>query len=497
MWPPSPNATPVADTRAPTDAGHPGPGSRVDLRHPARQRIHVVGIGGTGLAPMATVLVAMGHAVSGSDRVESANLARLRALGARITIGHDPSAVGGVDVVVASSAVPAANVELVEAQRRHLPMLWRSEALAAICATRRTLAVAGTKGKTTTSAMLAAILAEAGLEPSYIIGGDLHGVGHGAMWRPDGHWLVVEADESDGTFLGLGPEGVIVTNVLPDHLEFYGGLRGLHDAFAAVVAAVPGPRVLGADDPGSAALAAVGAHNAAAGSSAPATLTFGAAVGASVRMTALDAGRRQVSFDVEVGGSHPGRIELGVPGEHNARNACGALAMALAVGVPFEVARRALGTFREVARRFEFRGERDGVTYVDDYAHLPSALEAVLATARAGGWDRVIAVFQPHRFSRTQSLHPDFADSFADADVVVITDVYGAGEAPRPGVTGQLVADAVTAAHPDADVRYVPERAGVAVYLASLLRPGDLCLTLGAGDLDTLPIELLVSPEPS
>ena len=453
----------------------------VDLSAP--QSIHVVGIGGTGMAPIATVLLAMGHAVSGSDHAESANLARLRGLGARVVVGHDPSSIEGATVVIASSAVPASNVEMVEARRRQVPVLWRAEALAAICATRRTVAVAGTKGKTTTAAMLAAILIEAGWCPSFIIGGDLHGLGHGAMWQPDGDWLVVEADESDGTFLGLGPEAVVVTNVLPDHLDFYGGWAALQDAFAAFVGGTPGPRVLGADDPGSAALRLVGG--------ACEAVTFGVAAGSAVRMTGLRSGRRSVGFDVEVRGLLAGHIELGVPGGHNARNACAALAMALALGVPFEVAGRALGAFREVARRFQWRGERDGVTYVDDYAHLPSAVEAVLDTARGGGWGRVVAVFQPHRYSRTEALHADFADAFAQADVVVLTDVYGAGEAPRPGVTGQLIVDAVTGAHPGADVRYVPDRADLAAHLAGVLRPGDLCLTLGAGDLNTLPAELL------
>jgi UDP-N-acetylmuramate--alanine ligase len=441
------------------------------------------------MTPIATVLLGMGHAVSGSDRAESGNLAHLRALGARVEVGHAPGHLDGVEVVVASSAVPRDNIELVDAARRGLPVLWRSEALASICATRRTLAVAGTKGKTTTSAMLAAILSEAGWHPSFIIGGDLHGIGPGAVWRPEGDWLVVEADESDGTFLVLDPEGIVVTNVLPDHLDFYGGIPQLRDAFADVVARCPGPRVLSTDDPGAAGLTAAPAVREAS------VVTFGTAEGADVRMTAVRGGRGGIGFDVERTGEHLGRVELSVPGAHNARNACGAMAMALAVGVPFDVVGSALRAFREVARRFEWRGERDGITYIDDYAHLPSAVEVVLATARAGGWDRIVAVFQPHRYSRTQSVHAAFADAFVDADVVVLTDVYPAGEAPRPGITGRLLLDAVTAAHPDADVRYVADRDDLAGYLAALLRPGDLCLTLGAGDLHALPTELLARPE--
>jgi UDP-N-acetylmuramate--alanine ligase len=463
----------------------PRPGVTVDLSHP--RHVHVVGVGGTGMTPIATVLVGMGHVLTGSDRAESANLAHLRTLGAGITVGHDPAHLDGVDVVIASSAVPAGNIELVEAARRGLPILWRSEILASICATRRTLAVTGTKGKTTTTAMLAAILTAAGWDPSYIIGGDLHGTGHGAVWRPEGEWLVVEADESDGTFLVLDVEGVVVTNVLPDHLDFYGGRPQLQEAFAYFVGRAAGPRVLGADDAGTRALAA-GDDGA---------VTFGTSADALVRMTGVRRGRRQIGFDVAHDGVPLGRVELGVPGDHNARNACGALALALAVGVSFDVARHALGAFREVARRFEWRGERDGITFVDDYAHLPSAVQAVLATAREGRWDRIVAVFQPHRYSRTASIYADFADAFVDADVAVLTDIYAAGEAPRPGISGQLVVDAVRAAHPDADVRYVVDRAGLAARLEDILRSGDLCLTLGAGDLNLLPAELHAQPEES
>jgi UDP-N-acetylmuramate--alanine ligase len=453
--------------------------TRVDLARP--QRVHVVGIGGAGMRPIALVLIEMGHSVSGSDQRESPAVAGLRALGVDVVVGHDPDRVAAADLVAASSAVPYDDPELVEARRLGRTVLWRAHLLGALTAMRRTLAVSGTKGKTTTTAMLAAILERAGWDPSYIVGGDLHGVGQGARWRA-GEWLVVEADESDGTFLALATEGVVVTNVQRDHLDFYGGEEQLASAFGRFVAAASGPKVIGVDDPGSAALVAQVPTD---GS----VVTFGTVAGAGVRVERLVSAREGATFDLRIDGVAEA-VTLAVPGAHNAANAAAAAAMATAVGIPFATVRAALAGFREVARRFERRGERDGVTFIDDYAHLPSALAAVLATARQGGWARIVAVFQPHRYSRTESIHRDFADAFVDADVVVLTDVYAAGEAPRPGVDGRLLVDAVLEAHPDADVHYVAERSRLASVVGSLLRPGDVCLSLGAGDLDRLADEL-------
>lgn len=447
----------------------------------SRRRIHVVGIGGTGMSAIASVLAAMGHHVTGSDLKASAAVDRLIGLGIQVWIGHQPDHVEGADLVTASSAVPAGNVELVEAAARHVPVLRRAETLAGICAIRPTLAVAGTHGKTTTSSMLALILAVSDMRPSYIIGGDINEVGSGAVWNPDGSWLVVEADESDGTFLELATQGVIVTSVEPDHLDFYGSRQRLEDAFGRFLAAAPGPRVVCLDDPVAARLC----------ETVDPVITYGRHRGADYRMVDVTTGRAGSGFEVVSGGRSLGRVDLAVPGEYNARNACAALAMALAVGADLADARRALGRYAGVARRFEFRGQRGGVTFVDDYGHLPSEVRAVLAAARAGRWNRVVAVFQPHRYSRTASLWADFADAFVDADVVFITGIYASGELPRPGVSGELIADAVTAAHPDRDVRYVADHDALVAEISATLRPGDLCLTLGAGDLTLLPDALL------
>jgi UDP-N-acetylmuramate--alanine ligase len=469
----------VADPNAPV-----GDWRSVDLT--VRRRVHVVGIGGTGMSVLATLLLGMGHTVTGSDVGETISIERLRALGAAITIGHDPAAVEGADVVTYSSAVPETNVEVVAARQRGITVLIRAGILAAICATRRTLAVSGTHGKTTTTSMLWTILLTAGLHPSCVVGGDIHGLATGAVWDPEGEWLVVEADESDATFLQLPVEGVVVTNVESDHLEFYGGLEPLREAFGEFFRHATAVRVTSADDPGAMLVAER--------TGLPDITTFGAAPGASLQLSDLDLRRDGASFTAALDGRPLGAIHLGVPGRHNLANAAAALALALRVGVSFTDTAAALAGFREVARRFEWRGEAGGISYVDDYGHLPSEVKAVIATARTGSWSRIVAVFQPHRYSRTQQLFADFADAFVGADVVILTGIYPSGEAPRLGVTGALIYDAVTAAHPDADVRYVEERADVAGVVRSVLRPGDLCLTLGAGNLNRLPDELLGGP---
>jgi UDP-N-acetylmuramate--alanine ligase len=456
------------------------PDPALDLDH--THRIHLIGAGGAGMSAVATVLSAMGHRVTGSDLKASAALDRLRSLGMHVVVGHDAAHVRGADVVVASTAVPASNPEVVEAQRLAIPVLRRAQALAAITATRSTVAVAGTHGKTTTSSMLALILVEAGLRPSFIIGGDITEIGSGAAWG-DGEWLVVEADESDGTFLELDRRVAVVTSVEADHLDHYGSLSAVEDAFTTFLEGTCGARVTCADEPGAARLGrAAGA------------VSYGTSDAAGYRMVDVRTDRAGSRFDVVHERRRLGRIDLPVPGLHNARNACGALVAALAVGAPFEAAERALARYAGVARRFEFRGERAGVSYVDDYAHLPGEVRAAVAAARNGGWRRLVVVFQPHRYSRTAALWQAFGDSFTGADLVVITDVYSAGEAPRPGVNGRLIVAAISDADPDAAAVYLPDHAELVAYLRRQLRAGDLCLTLGAGDLTLLPDELLDEP---
>ncbi len=442
--------------------------------------VHVVAVGGAGMSAIATVLAAMGHRVTGSDLRDSPVLDRLRALGVEVTVGHDAANLPDhVDLVAISTAVPDDNPEVAEARRRGVPVVRRTALLAAIAGRRRAVAVAGTHGKTTTSAMLALVLLEGGLEPSYIVGGRVADLGHGAAWG-EGEWFVVEADESDGSGFAMPHAAAIVTNVEPDHLEYHGSVENLHAAFARFLADTTGPRLVCADDPVARRLGAeVGA------------LGYGTADGADLHMAEVVAGRHGIGFEVWRNGALLGAVQVPLPGVHNARNACAALAMGLELGVPFEAAARALGRFGGVDRRFEHRGEAAGVTFVDDYAHLPTEVAAAVAAARDGGWRRVVTVFQPHRYSRTAALWPEFADAFVGSDLLVVTDVYAADEAPRPGVSGKLVLDAVLDAHGRQAAAYLPALDDVVGYLAARLRPGDLCLTLGAGDLTGVPDRVL------
>ncbi len=455
--------------------------STIDLGSP--QRVHVVGVGGAGMSAIATVLARMGHTVTGSDLKTSTGLTRLEGLGVHVDIGHDAGNVPpDADAVAISTAVPPTNPEVRAAHERGIPVLRRADILAAIAATRRTIAVAGTHGKTTTSSMLAVVLLGADLDPSFIIGGDVNEIGTGAAWN-GGEWFVVEADESDGTFLELGAEGVVVTNVEPDHLGHYGSFDALVDSFDRFLGEATGPRIVCADD--DVALRLAKQHGA---------TTYGTSPDADYRLVVHESGRVGTRFEIHRDEKPLVEVQLPVPGLHNARNATGALVAGVLLGATPEEAAAALGRYGGVARRFQFRGERDGVTFVDDYAHLPTEVRAALATAKDGGWNRVVCVFQPHRYSRTGDLWRDFADAFVDADLLVVTDVYPSGEAPRPGVTGRLIVQAVLDAHPKAWVAYLPRRDDQLAYLRARLRPGDICLTLGAGDLTSLPDALLDAP---
>jgi UDP-N-acetylmuramate--alanine ligase len=450
----------------------------LDLSRP--RTLHIVGIGGAGMSGIAAVLTRMGHQVSGSDLKDSPALARLRLLGVDARVGHRAEHLPAVvDVVVCSTAIPATNPEVAAAVARGVPVLRRADALRALVATRRSIAVAGSHGKTTTSSMLALCLRAAGWHPSFLIGGDLHEVGSNAAYD-DGEWLVVEADESDGTFLELAPDAAIVTNVAADHLDHYGTFDALVDAFARFLDGVTGPRVVGADDPVAARLAAA----------RPGVRTFGWS-SPDYRLDDYEGGREGSRFRLHRADEPLGVLELPIPGRHNALNAAGAAALALELGVDFDAVARALGGFGGVARRFQFRGDIDGVTLIDDYAHNPGKVAAVLRAAREGGWRRVVAVFQPHRYSRTATLWRDYADAFVDADQVVLTDIYGAEETPQPGVTGRLVLRAILDAHPATQVTYLPRRADVVAHALDLARPGDVLVTLGAGDLNTVPDEWL------
>ena len=434
------------------------------------------------MSAIALILKDMGHTVSGSDLKDSAVTQRLSSRGIVVAIGHAAENLGEADAVTSSPAVGPENPELQAARTHGVPVMPRSEVLAAICSTRRCLAVAGTHGKTTTASMLSLILVEAGMRPSFVIGADVNEIGSNAEWDT-GDWLVVEADESYGTFRALRPDLAVLTSVEPDHLDYYGTFDALRDAFVAFVEQAVDGAVVCADDPEA---AAIGRSTAAR--------SVGTADDADYRMSGLEQGRSSVSFRLHGPDGELGPLHVGVPGVHNARNAAVAAVAALLAGAPYAAAQAALARFAGVTRRFEFRGEAAGVTFVDDYAHLPGEVRVALATAKAGGWRRIVAVFQPHRFSRTAALADQFGTAFSAADELVVTDVYSAGERAVPGVSGRLIVDAVRPQDPGLTVTYAPGWEELRRTVAAILRPGDLCLTLGAGDLTTLPDELLESP---
>ena len=469
--------------------GDASPAPELD-RLAARGRVHLVGVGGAGMSAVAALLVARGLRVSGSDARESPALEALRAAGVVVHLGHDGANVDGAGTLVVSSAIRPTNPELVRAQELGLPVLHRSAALAALMDGRRSVAVAGAHGKTTTSAMIAVTLEAAGLDPSYVIGGTvlrtapdgapaatsaLGGARHGA-----GDVLVAEADESDGSFLAYRPTIAVVTNVEPDHLDHYGTREAFEQAFVAFTRRVvpEGWLVACADDPVAAALAQE------ARAAGVRVRTYGTHPGADVRIgpwTGSGTGGSTTVTDVE-GQVLP--LRLAVPGAHNALNAGAAWTVARLLGIDGAQAAHGLATFRGTGRRFEDRGSAHGVRVVDDYAHHPTEVQALLRAARVvadGG--RVLVVFQPHLFSRTATFAAEFGRALGLADVAVVTDVYAAREDPAPGVTGALISDQV----PDGTVAaFIADRFEAAAAVGRAARPGDLVLTVGAGDVTEL-----------
>lgn len=451
-----------------------------DLAFRPGSTVHFVGIGGAGMSAIAKVLLERGVAVSGSDLKASRPATLLEAMGARVSIGHDAAHVSGADVVVVSSAIPERNPELRAARDAGIRVAGRGEALAAVLRDQRSIVVAGTHGKTTTTSMIVSVLRAAGRDPTYLVGGGLNDAGTNAKSGRD-DLAVAESDESDGSFLLLSPAISVVTNVEPDHVDYWESEEALRAAFEQFVTSTDpsGTVVVPAAQPEVVAWAE--------GAAAP-HVTFGE--GGDVEASDVRYGAGEAAFDLVAGGErHP--VHLRVPGGHNVMNALAAAAACRAAGLsPARVA-SGLGEYRGVERRWHLRGEARGVTVIDDYAHHPTEVRATLGAARPGPWRRVVAVFQPHRYSRTRAFAREFGASFAGADRVVVTDVYGAGEEPVPGVTGKLVADAVCRAFPGRPVAYLPHRDELVSYLAATSKPGDAVLTLGAGDVTAVGEELL------
>jgi UDP-N-acetylmuramate--alanine ligase len=423
----------------------------------------------------------MGHNVSGVDHRERQVLDRLRAAGVIVHIGHSRSHVVGCDAVTASTAISSDLNELDEARRLGIPTLTRAGMLASICAQAESVGVAGTHGKTTTASMLMLILAEADLRPSFVIGGDVTDMGTGAQWT-GGRWFVVEADESDGTHSQLPLFGSILTNIDVDHLDHFGSIDEIENSFDRYLAQIPGPKVVCADDARAAAVAE--RHE---------CVTYGMCTAAHVRAVDLRPDNGSYHFAIERAGERLATVHLPLRGEHNVVNATGAFAMALELGIEPAIAALALDRFGGVARRFDVRGTDDGVTFVDDYAHLPTEIDAVLRAARKSGddWLRIVAVFQPNRYNRMAKMWSEYADAFTEADVVVLTDIYPSGTQPIPGITGKLVVNAILDANPTTRVVWLPRRDDLIDYLAKHVRSGDVCLSMGCGDIASLPDEVI------
>ncbi len=459
-------------------------GETIDLS--STRRIHVVGIGGPGMSAIAQVLLEMGHAVSGSDIVRSAATDRLTRMGVNVSIGHDAALVVGCDAVTFSSAIPRSNIEVAAAlEESKISLLTRAQMLAAICVQRPTVAVAGTHGKTTTTSLLTHVLERAGRKPSFVIGGDVRSLETGAGWQ-DGDLFVVEADESDGTHLALPIHATILTNIDVDHLDRYTSFENIVSSFEEYVMKIDGPKVLCSDDIAVAKLA-----------QKYAATTYGIVSEADFRASQISLAHGASSFMVQhrIDGAYVslGKVSVPLRGQHNVLNALAAIAMAMQCGVSFEECSRALSSFGGVARRYEKRGEDGGVTFIDDYAHLPTEIAAVLKASRdeTDNWKRVVAVFQPNRFNRMNVLSPQYANAFVGADLVVVTEIYASGTTPIEGVTGHLVVDAVRQAHPATTVVWQPMRKGLVDFLANELAAGDLCISMGCGDIESLPDEVI------
>ena len=448
----------------------------VDLSRP--RPIHLVGVGGAGISAIAVILAAMGHRVSGSDVNETPAWPHLIEAGVSLSVVpaedlFDAARDAGAEIVAYSTAWPPPPG--LAGPGPGAAFVDRASMLAAICAERPTVAVSGTHGKTSTTAMVATVLEALGADPSYLIGAQpVAPLTTAARWGGPGGTFVVEADESDGSFEVLGASTVVVTNIEEDHLDHWGSIEAIEAAFDRFVRGAE-VRVIDIDDPRAARLAA--AHGA---------VTVGESEGADYRIHDVVVERLSTRFGLTVGGREIDPVTIDTPGRHHAHNATAAIAVAVSLGADIEAAAAAIAPYRGVRRRFEVVGEAAGVTVVDDYAHNPGKVRALVSSAREAGWDRVVVAFQPHRYTRTRDLGPAFVAGLEAADVVAVTDIYGAGETPIDGVSGLSLVEGLLDARPWRPTAWLPTLDDVVTWAAQALRPGDLFLTVGAGDVHQL-----------
>ncbi len=449
-----------------------------------KRRVHFVGIGGIGMSGIAEVLLTLGYSVSGSDVLESETARRLERLGARLHIGihHADNVDESVDVIVISSAVTFSNPEVVRARDLKIPVIPRAEMLAELMRMKHGIAIAGTHGKTTTTSLVGTVLREAGRDPTVVVGGKLRALGTNARLG-QGEYLVAEADESDGSFLLLSPIIAVVTNIDPEHLDHFGDMEKVRAAYLQFIQRVPfyGLAVLCVDNVNVRALLPYVNKR---------FVTYGTSADADWQARELRVEELETVFEVWRAGERLGVVRLHMPGRHHALNALAAIAVADDLGIPWRLAAHALEDFGGIHRRFEVRGEEHGILVVDDYGHHPVEIRATLRAAREGFARRLVVAFQPHRFSRTRDLFDDFLGAFDDADLLLLTEIYPAGETPVPGVTGDALHQALKR-RGHLDVRWVAGRERLADALLELVRPGDLVIVLGAGDISRTADEFL------
>jgi UDP-N-acetylmuramate--alanine ligase len=447
------------------------------------QQIHLVGVGGSGMSGIAEILLNLGYRVTGSDLKRNDAIERLERLGAKVSVGHQAAHLEGAHVVVYSSAVSRDNIEVQVARQRGIPVIPRAEMLAELMRLKYGIAVAGTHGKTTTTSMIGAVLAEAHLDPTIVVGGRVSSFGSNARLG-QGEYLVAEADESDGSFLKLTPTIAVVTTIDAEHLDHYANLEAIREAFAAFVSKVPfyGCAVLCLDQPNIQMLLPQISKR---------LITYGLESGADLVARRLRLSGLTSRFEVFHRGAALGECALAAPGSHNVANALAAIGVGLDLEIPFTTIQRALAGFSGVQRRFQVLGQVARITVVDDYGHHPTEIRATLAAAKGGFDCRLVVLFQPHRYTRTQHLRQDFLTAFNQADVLAVMDVYSAGEPPIAGVTGEDLAGGI-AAHGHRRVTYVGrDRARILDHLCEIVRAGDLVLTLGAGDVSQIGPDLL------
>lgn len=447
------------------------------------KRIHFIGIGGAGMSGLASIMVELGHKVSGSDINKTKVTNRLEKMGVLFSIGHNAGNVKDVDLVVVSTAIKKDNPELNKAIETGIPVIHRGELLALLMNRQMGIAVAGAHGKTTTTSMIASVMERNGYDPTIVIGGELRDIGGNAKLG-HGRYLVAEADESDGSFLKLSPKIVIITNVENDHLDYYGSVEKINEAFTAFLSKVPqdGLAVICVDDPGNRRiLEQYGGP----------LITYG------IKSSDADYVLRNLSYEgmkskgqVYYRGEYIGDLELTVPGQHNLLNALAVVAVGMHVGMEFRAIADGLVNFKGAGRRFQVTGELSGIKVIDDYAHHPTEIIAALKAAKQVGANRIIAVFQPHRYTRTSLLSEEFGKAFNDSDVVIVDDIYAAGEQPIEGVSSMIIVEAIKR-NGQKNVVYLGDGEKIVDYLENFVKPGDLVITIGAGNIWTAGVNLV------